>query len=352
MGNHLLIAGHGKRRNGTFDPGATGHISKGEHRYVSEDLFPAMRKFVPKNHNIVFFDKYNVYDHGNIVALANQYDADEVTEVHFDAASAAASGGHVIVYDGYAPDAMDLALRDAIEDMVGIRYNHRGHRGVNGRSNLANVNRTANAGVTYRLIELGFGTNTNDAKVMTEDVEAYAKRLVEAITGTSNSKTPSKQKSSSSSSKSISQMADEVIAGRHGSGHTNRRNSLGISQSEYEKVRAEVNRRAGVSSSNSSSGSSKSVSQMAQEVIDGKHGNGHANRRRSLGISQSQYDKVRAEVNRRASGGGGTSGKTISQMAAEVIRGDHGSGHANRRRSLGISQSRYEQVRAEVNRRL
>src|SRR5690625_1279478 len=117
MGNHLLIAGHGKRRNGTFDPGATGHISKGEHRYVSEDLFPAMRKFVPEDHNIVFFDKYNVFDHGNIVALARQYDADEVTEVHFDAASAAASGGHVIIYSGYSPDKMDLSLRDAIDKM-------------------------------------------------------------------------------------------------------------------------------------------------------------------------------------------------------------------------------------------
>lgn len=44
-------------------------------------------------------------------------------------------------------------------------------------------------------------------------------------------------------SKSISQMADEVIAGKHGQGHAKRRNSLGISQSQYEKVRAEVNRR-------------------------------------------------------------------------------------------------------------
>lgn len=43
--------------------------------------------------------------------------------------------------------------------------------------------------------------------------------------------------------KSIKQMADEVIAGKHGQGHTNRRKSLGISAADYEKVRAEVNRR-------------------------------------------------------------------------------------------------------------
>lgn len=95
----------------------------------------------------------------------------------------------------------------------------------------------------------------------------------------------------------------------------------------------------------------KSISQMANEIIAGKHGSGHANRRKSLGISQSQYEKVRAEVNRRA-GGGKASGKSISQMSTEIIQGKHGSGHDQRRKSLGISQAKYEKVRAEVNRRM
>lgn len=43
----------------------------------------------------------------------------------------------------------------------------------------------------------------------------------------------------------------------------------------------------------------KSVSQMASEVIAGKHGNGHATRQRSLGIDSATYARVRAEVNRR-----------------------------------------------------
>lgn len=45
--------------------------------------------------------------------------------------------------------------------------------------------------------------------------------------------------------KSISQMASEVIAGKHGSGHSARKKSLGISDAEYAKVRAEVNKRLG-----------------------------------------------------------------------------------------------------------
>lgn len=97
-----------------------------------------------------------------------------------------------------------------------------------------------------------------------------------------------------SKSKSIQQMASEVRAGKHGNGHANRQKSLGINKSTYEKVRAEVNRKAGVSAP-----TGKSISQMASEVIAGKHGNGHATRQRSLGVTASVYAKVRAEVNRR-----------------------------------------------------
>jgi N-acetylmuramoyl-L-alanine amidase CwlA len=106
----------------------------------------------------------------------------------------------------------------------------------------------------------------------------------------------------------------------------------------------------GVAIGNKATPPKKSVSQMADEVIGGKHGNGHENRRNSLGISQSVYNQVRDEVNKRF--GGKSSGKSISQMATEVIRGDHGNGHENRRKSLGVSQSEYEKVRAEVNKRL
>lgn len=97
---------------------------------------------------------------------------------------------------------------------------------------------------------------------------------------------------------------------------------------------------------------SKSVSTMASEVIAGKHGTGHANRRKSLGISNAQYNKVRAEVNRRAGVSTPKRGKSVSTMATEVIQGKHGTGNANRRKSLGISNAQYEKVRAEVNRRL
>lgn len=106
---------------------------------------------------------------------------------------------------------------------------------------------------------------------------------------------PSKKPTASKPSKSVATMAKEVIAGKHGNGHANRQKSLGVNDSTYAKVKAEVNRLA----QGTPTRPSKSIGQMANEVIQGKHGNGHANRQKSLGISAATYAKVRAEVNRR-----------------------------------------------------
>lgn len=53
----------------------------------------------------------------------------------------------------------------------------------------------------------------------------------------------SKPKPASKPKKTIAQMAEEIIAGKHGNGHENRRKSLGIDKATYQKVRAEVNKR-------------------------------------------------------------------------------------------------------------
>lgn len=307
---HLVIAGHGKQRNGTFDPGATGYIKKGEHKYVVEDLFPAIRKHLPKGHDVVLFSKYKVSNYGNIAALAKEYKASQITEIHFDAAAAeSARGGHVIVHKSFAPDKTDLALRDAIKKMVGVRYSHKGHEGISGRDNLYNVNAAAKAGITYRLIELGFGTNKQDSDILTKQVDQYAKELVKAITGKVNDK-PTEQaskpqakpkpqpKPSTSNKKSVAQMAKEVLAGKHGNGHAARQKSLGISNAEYAKVRAEVNRIA-TGGKVTKPKPSKTIKQMADEVVKGLHGNGHAQRQKSLGVSNATYAKVRKEVNKR-----------------------------------------------------
>lgn len=110
--------------------------------------------------------------------------------------------------------------------------------------------------------------------------------------------------------------------------------------------------RKSLTGSTASKPKNKTVAQMATEVIAGKHGNGHGNRQRSLGVNDSTYAKVRAEVNKRASGATSKPKKSISQMATEVIRGDHGTGHPARQKSLGVDNVTYQKVRAEVNKRL
>lgn len=183
----LFIAGHGKKRNGGFDSGASGFITKGEHRYMTEDVFPAMKKHLPDGGRPIFHTKYNVYDYGDIVALANRYGKDvRVTEFHFDSAgNPKANGGHVIINKAFKPDDLDLELRNAIRDTVGINsvYVHGGEVGVSGRNDLGNTNKCANAGINYRLLELGFGTNKNDANYMINNVDTIAKELVKAFYG-------------------------------------------------------------------------------------------------------------------------------------------------------------------------
>src|SRR5699024_6076429 len=77
--------------------------------------------------------------------------------------------------------------------------------------------------------------------------------------GSSSSTSKKKSNKKKSSSKSISKMADEVIAGKHGAGHSNRRKSLGISKSEYEKVRKKVNEKLGVKPKSTKSKKNKSL---------------------------------------------------------------------------------------------
>lgn len=85
----------------------------------------------------------------------------------------------------------------------------------------------------------------------------------------------------------------------------------------------------------------KTTDQLAQEVIDGKHGSGEE-RKKSLG---SRYNEVQKRVNEILNG---KTSKSISELADEVMRGQHGSGR-ERMISLG---SNYTAVQQEVNRRL
>lgn len=84
----------------------------------------------------------------------------------------------------------------------------------------------------------------------------------------------------------------------------------------------------------------KSIDQLAQEVLDGKHGNGEA-RRKALGA---QYDAVQARVNEMLKGGG----KSLDSVARDVIDGKYGNG-ADRVKRLAAAGYDYAEVQARVN---
>lgn len=166
------------------------------------------------------------------------------------------------------------------------------------------------------------------------DIRAKADRLVRG--GKTPTVPPAKV-----SSKTTRELANEVIAGVWGVGE-DRRQRLGA---RYNEVQAEVNR---LLSKNivPSVPKVKSISQLAQEVIDGKHGVGEA-RRRSLGA---RYNEVQAEVNRRLGlqTKTGTPAVDIKRLARAVLQGKYGNG-ATRKKLLGAN---YEAVQREVNRML
>ena len=94
--------------------------------------------------------------------------------------------------------------------------------------------------------------------------------------------------------------------------------------------------------------SSKSIDTIAREVISGNWGNGsdRANRLRAAGYD---YDAVQSRVNEILSGTNSIpSGKSIDEVAREVIRGDWGNGQdrANRLRAAGYD---YNAVQKRVN---
>lgn len=90
---------------------------------------------------------------------------------------------------------------------------------------------------------------------------------------------------------------------------------------------------------------SKTVTEVAKEVIDGKWGNGsdRANKLKTAGYN---YSEVQAEVNRLLSGK-----KTNTEIAKEVIQGKWGVGQKRKKRLMAAGYD-YFAVQAEVNRLL
>ena len=142
--------------------------------------------------------------------------------------------------------------------------------------------------------------------------------------------------------KSTEEVAQEVIAGKWGNGQE-RKDRLTAAGYDYTAVQAKVNELMG--SSVSSPVPSKSVDDLAREVIQGKWGNGEE-RKQKLTAAGYDYSVVQAKVNELMDKKNTT--KTVDQLAREVIYGYWGNGQERKNRLTAAGYD-YNAVQKRVN---
>ena len=141
----------------------------------------------------------------------------------------------VEIYVDKKATSKDTKLAKCIYDRL-VKYTGLKGRGIK-KENFYVINQNTIPAV---LVEGGFMDGTQDYKVITSEVgqNAYAKAVAEGLIEFLGLK-----KKTLSPKKSLDDWAKEVIAGRHGNGHTNRETSLkkaGCTYA-YAEVRARVN---------------------------------------------------------------------------------------------------------------
>lgn len=167
MAHLFLIAGHG-----AGDSGAVGYGFTEAERVRAL----ASRIVVYGGSNVTLGDtSRNWYADRGIISL-NISKEWQILELHMDSGSASAKGGHVIIKQGYNPDQYDTALANFIGSFFPGRANT-----VVGRANLANVNRSAAKGYSYRLLENGFISNKDDLTKFNNQINELARGILNAF---------------------------------------------------------------------------------------------------------------------------------------------------------------------------
>ena len=174
----LIVLGHGKSKAGAYDPGANGNGTT-EAEWLRGDFLTSLKKYVKQAGGIDFYEA-NMFADRTASTITGYTD---VTELHLDAATSSASGGHVIVKNGFSPDVTDEAIRDVVKKNFGLVPYTQSTSGFSYREDLLNLNVFATRGISYRLVELCFITNSKDMNYFKVNYDKVARELIEAITG-------------------------------------------------------------------------------------------------------------------------------------------------------------------------
>ena len=167
MAHLFIIAGHG-----AGDSGAVGY------GYTEAERVRALARRIVAlgGSNVTLGDvSRNWYADKGISSL-NIPKSYQILELHMDSGVSTAKGGHVIIKEGYSPDQYDTALANFIGSFFPGRANK-----VVGRAHLANVNRAATKGYSYRLLENGFISSKTDLTKFNSKIDDLARGILKAF---------------------------------------------------------------------------------------------------------------------------------------------------------------------------
>lgn len=282
MAKLFVICGHG-----AGDPGACGNgFQEAERVRTLGKRIKALG-----GANVMLGDvNRNYYADNGISSLTIPKDY-QIVELHMDSATPSARGAHVIIKDGLNADQYDIALAKFISGMFPGRS-----KTISNRSDLANPARAYAKGYAYRLIECGFISNATDVSIFNNNIDKIAIGILACFgisVQSAQASKPSSAKPSTPSKKTNDQIAQEVINGKWGNGDA-RKQKLKSAGYDYNTIQKLVNQKL----NGAAPKPSKTVDQLADEVIAGKWGNGQdrINRLKAAGYNPSA---VQTRVNQK-----------------------------------------------------
>lgn len=167
MARLYVIAGHG-----AGDPGACAHgCSEAERVRALASRMEALGGDAVE----VLDTSRNWYADNGISSLSLPSGA-QMVELHMDSAGSGARGGHVVINGRYSADEYDRALADFVSGFFPGRS-----RPIVGRTDLANPNRAAARGISYRLLECCFISNYDDLQRFNGNLDAVARGILGAF---------------------------------------------------------------------------------------------------------------------------------------------------------------------------
>lgn len=257
----LLMNGHG---GNPYDSGATGNGY--EEAELTRELADLVETRLKKYATVVRYPK----DRNAFVDVQSGTFTSKISggiknigyafEIHFNAykkdetKDGKKKGSECYVTSSEGGITVEQAIMKNLSKYFPLRDNDNIFDGVK-RTNFAVIQTCKNYGVSGALLETCFIDDADDISVYKANKGAIADAIVDGIatgfglkSSSAGSAEGTSKPSTSTQKKTISQLADEVELGKWGNGEE-RKEKLEAAGYDYEAVQAEVNRRAGVTTS-------------------------------------------------------------------------------------------------------